>query len=103
MKLPADSRNINELIKTNLIKRGYATSTGPELKSPYNADAVLTYVDKWMWDITMYMLELTITLRDPNTDFPMAVGNSYHTSLSRKSPEQMVDEVLSNIANAPKK
>jgi hypothetical protein len=49
------------------------------------------------------MLELTITLRDPKTNFPMAVGNSFHTSLTRKSSEEMVDEVLSNISNAPKK
>jgi hypothetical protein len=102
VKLPADSHNIDELIKTNLIKRGYAATTGPELKPPYPADAVLTYVDKWMWDITMYMLELTILLRDPNSNFPMASGNSYHTSFSRKSPEAMIDEVLTNIVEAPK-
>ena len=50
-----------------------------------------------MWDITMYMLELTVTVRDPNSDFPLASGNSYHTSLSRLTPEEMVDEVISNI------
>jgi len=27
----------------------------------------------------------------------MASGNSYHTSLTRKSPEEMVNEVLTNI------
>jgi hypothetical protein len=32
----------------------------------------------------------------------LAVGNSYHTSLTRKSPEEMVDEVLTNIFNASK-
>jgi len=57
----------------------------------------VTYVDKWMWDITMYLLELTITIRDPQTDYPLANGNSYHTSLTRKSPPEMVDEVLGNI------
>lgn len=53
-----------------------------------------------MWDITMYMLELTITLRDPVNNTPLAVGNSLHSSLTRKSPEEMVDEVLTNIFNA---
>ena len=43
------------------------------------------------------MLELTITLRDPETKFPMATGNSYHTSLTRLSPEEMVEEVLGSI------
>jgi len=52
-----------------------------------------------MWDITMYLLELTVTVRNPSNDFPMAVGNSLHTSLTRKSPEEMVDEVMTNIFN----
>jgi hypothetical protein len=56
-----------------------------------------------MWDITMYMLELTINFRDPKNNFPLASGNSFHTSLTRKSPEEMVDEVLNNIQTAPKK
>jgi hypothetical protein len=34
--------------------------------------------------------------------FPLAVGNSYHTSVTRKSPEEMVDEVLTNILNTSK-
>lgn len=56
-----------------------------------------------MLDITLYLLELTVTLRDTSNDFPLAVGNSFHTSLTRKSPEEMVDEVMTNIFNAAKK
>lgn len=85
------------LIKANLEKRGYSVTAGPETLPPYKADAVVTYVDKWMWDITMYMLELTITFRDPVNNSPLAVGNSLHSSLTRKSAEEMVDEVLTNI------
>lgn len=96
VKLPEDSRGIEKLISDNLVKRGLRSSYGSQ---PTQVDAVVTYVDKWMWDITMYMLELTVTIRNPSNDFPMAVGNSYHTSLTRKSPEEMVDEVLTNIFN----
>jgi len=60
-------------------------------------DAVVTFKDRWAWDITTYMLELTVVIREPNTDFPLATGNSFHTSLTRKSPQEMVDEVLNNI------
>ncbi len=45
----------------------------------------------------MYLLELTITIRDPQTDYPMATGNSLHSSLTRKSPKEMVEEVMGNI------
>jgi hypothetical protein len=55
-----------------------------------------------MWDITMYMLELRVTLRNPDSGFPIAVGNSFHTSLTRKSPEEMVDEVVGNILTTQK-
>ena len=95
--LPEDKHAVDKLIKTQLEKMGYSATVGPEKTPPYQADAVVTYQDEWMWDITMYMIELTITLRNPETSFPMAVGNSFHTSLTRKSPEEMVEEVLTNI------
>lgn len=94
-KLEPDERGINVLIADKLRTRGYTVATGTE--KPNTVDALVTYKDKWMWDITMYMLELTITIRDPKNDFPLASGNSFHTSLTRKSPTEMVDEVVENI------
>lgn len=103
VKHDKDNHNINEIIKTKLESKGYVVTTGPELPTPYKTDMSVTYVDKWMWDITMYMLELSINFRDPKSNFPLATGNSLHTSLTRKSPDEMVEEVLSNIQSAPKK
>jgi hypothetical protein len=103
VKHDKDKNNINEIIKTKLESKGYVVTTGPELSPPYKADMSVTYVDKWMWDITMYMIELTINFRDPKSNFPIATGNSYHTSLTRKSPTDMVEEVLGNIQSAQKK
>lgn len=97
VKFQNDQRGIEKLIQENLEKRGFTATSGPELPQPPKVDAVVTYLDKWMWDITMYMLELTITLRNPADDFPLAVGNSFHTSLTRLTPVEMVDEVLTNI------
>lgn len=97
---PKDQRGIEKLISDNLTARGFVAKSGPEMPTPpAGVDAVVTYVDKWMWDITMYMLELTLTIRNPVNNFPMANANSYHTSLTRKSPPEMVDEVLTNIFN----
>lgn len=90
-----DGRGIDKLIADNLRARGYQVTTGKP--PPAQVDATVTYVDKWFWDITMYMLELTVQFREPKTDFPLATGNSFHTSLTRKSPPEMVDEVLGNI------
>ena len=97
---PKDKWGVQQLISDKLVMKGYSSTLGPELpQAAYKVDSVVTYVDKWMWDITLYMLELTVTLREPINNQPLAVGNSYHTSLTRKSPEEMVDEVLGNIFN----
>jgi len=91
-KYEEDKRGTDVVIRAKLEDFGLSVR-----ESSNDVDAVVTYVDKWFWDITFYMLELTVTLRDPKTDFPLASGNSYHTSMTRKSQEGMVDEVLTNI------
>lgn len=100
-KVAEDERGINELIAEKLRSKGVAVTTGSEA-SPSGVDAVVTYIDKWMWDITMYMIELTVTIRDPKTDFPLASGNSFHTSLTRLSPNNMCSEVIDNIYKGTK-
>lgn len=99
VKADADERGVNDLIVKKLTAIGKQATTGTAANTPANIDAVVTYVDKWMWDITMYMLELTIVIEDPEDKFPIANGHSLHTSLTRLSPEKMVDEVITNIYN----
>ena len=100
---PRDTHNLHHLIRDRIAKEGYTANAGPESeRSSHQVNSVVTYVDRWVWDITLYLLELTVTLRDADNNFPLAVGNSYHTSLTRKSPEEMVDEVMTNIFKAAK-
>ncbi len=101
VKKVADDDNTYALIADKLRTKGVVVTTGSDA-APAGVDAVVTYIDKWMWDITMYMLELTITIRDPKTDFPLATGNSFHTSLTRLSPKEMVNEVIENIYKGAK-
>ncbi len=95
IKHDADKRGINIVIADKLKNMGYSVTTGVSPAS--DVEFIVTYKDKWMWDITTFMFELTITIRDSKTDFPLASGNSLRTSLTRESPEKMVDEVLTNI------
>jgi hypothetical protein len=95
-QIPADKRGVNEIVADKLRSKGVKVKTG--IDDPTGpVDALVTYADKWMWDITMYMLELTIVIRDPKDQMPLASGYSKHTSLTRKSPQEMVDEVIDNI------
>ncbi len=95
--LPADTRGVNQMIADELNSRGFSTTTGEAVNVPADVDAVVTYQDKWMWDITMYMIQLDIQFRKPVTDIPMATGSSMRTSLVRKSPANMIKEVLDQI------
>ena len=94
-KLEGEDGTTRKLIVDKLRSKGFTVTADPQPMG--QVDAVVTYRDRWMWDITMYMIELTITVREPKSDFPLATGNSYHTSLTRKSPPEMVDEVVENI------
>lgn len=96
-KLPADGRGVEKLIAQELNRMGYQATYGPIVPTDSNFDAIVEYQDKWMWDITMYMLELRVQVLNPKTRFTMASGQSYRTSLVRKSPPEMVKEVLSEI------
>jgi len=96
-KLPSDERGIDVMIENELNAIGKYATSGSDPKPSSPVDAVVTYEDKWMWDITMYMIELEIDLRDPETNYEFATGRSYRTSLARKKPEEMVTEVLSKI------
>jgi hypothetical protein len=88
------------VIEYKLMAMGYKVTAG-DVVSP-DADAIITYLDKWMWDMTMYMIELTVTVRDKESNFPLATGNSMHGSLTRKTQEEMVDEVLTNLFSKAK-
>jgi len=95
VQLQEDGYSVNQTIADKLNAMGITATTSKDKRT--DVDAIVTYWDKWFWDITMYLLELTIVIRDPKTDFPLASGNSLHTSLSRKTQKEMVDEVLGNI------
>jgi hypothetical protein len=99
VRLAADTRGVQTIIADELRRMGRVATVGSESDVPSDADAVLTYADRWMWDITMYMISLDITVRTPGTLFPIASGRALRSSLVRQSPEEMVRDVLGRIFN----
>lgn len=97
VRFAPDERGIEDVIAAALRKRGLRASSGRESDAPGDAQVLVTYQDKWTWDITMYMIELKVYFREPETGRLLAMGTSRHTSLSRRSPEEMAAEVLANI------
>lgn len=101
-KLQGEEADIDKLIVKRLTTMGYLATTGTADAPPQPVDAVITYVDRWMWDITMYMIRLTVQVRDGPSGAILASSESYRPSLERKSPEAMVEEVLNELFGKPK-
>jgi len=96
-KLTGEEADIDKLLVSRLNEMGYQATTGKEETPPAQVDAIVTYVDRWMWDLTMYMIRLTVQIRDGSSRAILASAESYRPSLQRKSPEFMVKEVLEKI------
>jgi hypothetical protein len=94
---PEDDRGIERLIAARLQKSGMVAASGAEPDPAQPVDAIVTYQDRWAWDLTMYMIRLNIQIRDGHSGSILAAGESMRPSLQRKSPEGMVEEVLTEI------
>lgn len=97
IRLPKDERGVDRMIADRLNLMGKQATSGEAANVPADADAIVTYQDKWTWDITMYMIELNVQVRKPKSEIAIASGHSLRTSLVRKSPQEMVAEVLGDI------
>ncbi len=96
-KSPTDGRGLEKIIARKLNEFGFQATSGMDAIPADPVDVVVTYKDRWMWDITMYMLEIYIELHNPDSKFVFASGKSYRTSLARKSPDIMIEEVLRDM------
>lgn len=92
-----DKRNLHDVIRDELIEMGFKADSGPGSKIPNDIDAIVTYEDRWHWDLGNYMLQLNIEIRNPKTNYPIAIGESIRTSGARKNPDKMAREVLESI------
>jgi hypothetical protein len=101
-KLPADQRGIDLLFVKQLNEWGYKATGGAAEKPAEPVDALLTYQDRWAWDITMYMLRLNVQIREGQTGAIVASAESMRPSLERLSPPEMVKEVLQAALKKPK-
>src|SRR5262245_42513081 len=93
---PKDDRNLASMIAESLRSRGLAASDGLGAP-PRDADVVVLYDVHWAWDVSSYPLSLRIDLRDARSNALLASATSYRSSLLRKSPKEMVDEVVAAI------
>jgi hypothetical protein len=90
----ADGRGIDQLIVQELSRLGYDASSGPLTMTPPDTQTVLTYIDEWNWDFTLYMIGLEVQVRDARSGQVLATAHYNHPAMSGKSPAGMVKAVI---------
>lgn len=89
-----DQRRLDVTIAAAFAKRGVAASSGTRSERPPDCDVLVTYEDRWQWDMTLYLLSMRIDLRDPKTNALLGTGNSMQTSLARKPAEEVIARIV---------
>ncbi|MES9981034.1 MAG: hypothetical protein ABW115_22495 [Candidatus Thiodiazotropha sp. 6PLUC6] len=94
---PQDKHNIDAEISELLREKGYKASNGPATKIASDADILVTYEDRWFWDLSNYLIQLNVEFRDVKTRYPIVAGETIRTSLARKTTKEMALETIDNM------
>jgi len=93
----ADGRGVDQLIVQELSRLGYDASSGPLTMTPPDTEVIITYVDDWNWDFTLYMIDLEIQARDASTGQILVTDHYDHPAMGGKSPAGMVQAAIDPI------
>ena len=93
----ADDHHLDEVFVQELRRFGHDASCGPLTMLPDNADAVLTYADRWEWDFKSYLIELNLELHTARTNKKLADGHYLQQSPRSKPPADIVHELLASL------
>jgi len=93
---PEDPRDIHLAIQQELRALGLEADAG-EGPARGDYDAIVTYADRYIWDVTMFCLQLTIYVRDTRTGFVTATGWSWRPSMVRKTPQGHARLIFSEL------
>jgi len=87
------------MIAASLRREGLNVASDPKEPSEFT----VTYVDKWYWDLRMYLIDLRIDVRNTKTGALVATARSYQTSLAAmgKTREEIIDNVVEIVVNGP--
>lgn len=71
------------------------------------ADALISYVDVWRWDLVMYLKNLTVKLHDAGTGDLLAIGQWSDSTLhgfrdSKAVMDGLVTEMLAKVRGTKK-
>lgn len=95
---PNDGRNLAESIAMRMNARARSATSSADC-SGANADYLVTYTDRWQWDMRMYLRALRVEIRALDTEALAAYGESQQNSLGATGEnfETIIDRTLDEI------
>lgn len=90
----ADNHRIADQIVAELQGFGLDASSGPLTMLPDDADAIITYQDRWTWDFKSYLIDLDIEVHTARTIKPLAEGHYHQASMLTKPAADVIREIL---------
>jgi hypothetical protein len=94
-----DDRDLASTIAKAMQARGLQVTAGTVAQRPAEAAYVVTYIDKWMWDMRMYLYDLRIDLRDARDQSILGYGQSMQSSLKAmgQTHEDVINRALDQL------
>jgi hypothetical protein len=96
-KLASDGRGIETAIRDQLEALGKRATSGLAGSAPPAATVLVTYQDRWMWDLRMVLVQLDIQFKNAKTGHVVATGKMFRKEFKTMSPDEMASEVLAEI------
>ena len=97
-----DNHGIAPSIVRALKARGLEADSGPITMLPDTAQAVIVYDDKWAWDFSSHMVQLTLGAQDPKAVRPFAtVSYQKNVALSTQI-DDVVNQLVGSLLTAAK-
>lgn len=95
---PKDTRALDEVLADDLRARGLRV-----VASKPDADYAVSYIDKWYWDMRMYMVDFRVDIRDARTNVLVGTGRSFQTSIDAMghSYQEIMQSALSVALDGP--
>jgi hypothetical protein len=94
---PKDGRDLATTIAERMRFRGLDAVAGPA--APSDVDYIVTYIDRWHWDMRMYMSDMRIELHTAKDRSLVGYGDSAQSSLAAmgKSYADVIDKALGQL------
>lgn len=92
-----DERQLEQIILETLRARGLHAEGGAKETRPENVDFLVTYQDRWAWDMRTYLRLIQIDVRDAKTGEIVATSRSHQDSLT--SMGKTYQEIIERTAN----